>query len=391
MTFLAPGFLFAALAAALGITALHFIAMRQPPSDLLPTTRFIPERPAVTRTITRTPEDVLLLLLRVLALLLIGAAFARPIRAPHRRSVLHIVLADRSRAVADPRAVTDSARAVLDGDGVLILFDSSARTIERGGSDSLGSPPRARVDGSITPALVAALRTASRLRDQADSLELTIVSPFAAAELDAATDSVVAQWPGGWHALRLVPVAQSADTGGAHPTVNWPADGHTAGATDRTLAGTGGAKDRALADTVGAVVAGDVVLAAPFARRWEPDTTGPGTRVIARWVDGAPAAVERGSDAACTRDVAVALPAAGDLVLTAGYRRFVAALAAPCGSPVGSRPPAHPVAAQRGTHIPARAIEAAADVASPLVPWLLGLALAAALGELVLRRRRGMR
>jgi hypothetical protein len=249
---------------------------------------------------------------------------------------------------------------------------------------------------------VAALRTASRLRDQADSLELTIVSPFAAAELDAATDSVVAQWPGGWHALRLVPVAQSADTGGAHPTVNWPADGHTSGATNRAPAGTEGAKDRALAetagatdraptDTVGAVVAGDVVLAAPFARRWEPDTTGPGTRVIARWVDGAPAAVERGSDATCTRDVAVALPAAGDLVLTAGYRRFVAALAGPCGLPVGSRPPARPVAAQRGTHIPARAIEAAADVASPLVPWLLGLALAAALGELVLRRRRGMR
>ena len=378
MTFFAPGFLFAALAAALGATALHFISMRQPPSELLPTTRFIPEHPAVTRTITRAPEDVLLLAVRVVALLLIGAAFARPIRAPHRQSVLRIVLADQSRAVADPATVADSARAALHGAGVLVLFDSSARAIERGGSDSLGSPPRGGAQGWLTPALVAGFRAASRLRDQADSIELTIVSPFAAAELDAATDSVAARWPGGWRALRLVPVAQSLDTGGAHPTVNWPADGHTSGATERGHA-----------DTVGAVVAGDLVLAAPFERRWAPDTSG--ARVIARWVDGAPAAVERGSDAACVRDVAVALPAAGDLVLTAGYRRFAAALAGPCGSPVGALPPARPVAAQGGTRIPARAIAAAADVASPLVPWLLGFALSAVLAELALRRRRGAR
>jgi hypothetical protein len=378
MIFLAPGFLFAALAAAVGVTALHFIAMRQPPSDLLPTTRFIPERPAVTRTITRTPEDVLLLMLRVLALLLIGAAFARPIRAPHRQSILHIVVADRSRAVADPRAVADSARRALHGSGVLVLFDTSARLIERGGTDSLKTAPRMRVQGGITPAMVVALRAASRLRDAADSMELTIVSPFAATEFDAATDSVVAQWPGGWSALGLVAVAPSVDTSGARPTVHWPPDGHAPGATAR-----------AHPDSVGALVAGDAVLAAPFERRWRPDTSG--ARVVARWVDGEAAAVERGNDAACTRDVAVALPAVGDLLLTAGYRRFAAALASPCGTAVGSMPPSRPVTAHAAKRVAVRAIVSAADVASPLVPWLLGLALVAALLELVLRRRRAIR
>jgi hypothetical protein len=340
MTMLFPMFFAAALAAAAAAVALHFIVMRQPPSHALPTARFVPERDARASTISRRPEDLLLLALRVLLLLLIGAAFARPVVRPHRVPVYRIVAVDRSSDAME------SARAAFASrDDTLIPFDSS----------------------SISAALIAALRTASRMRDRADSVELAIVSPFAHAEFDAATDSIRALWPG---ALRLIPVQARTDAAPVRAVVQWPADGQAPG----TIA-------RAVPDTVGAVVAGAIAVVAPFERRWRLSSPG---RVVARWVDGEPAAIERG----CERDVAVAVPTAGDVVLRPEYQRFEAAMRAPCGRDGELPGTASEIAALRGqgsTRVAARVVRATAAGPVPLLPWLLAAAILVALAELAVR------
>jgi hypothetical protein len=342
--------------------------MRQPPSQWLPTVRFVPERDAPAPTVARRPEHLLLLLLRVVLILCIGAAFAQPVWEPRRQPVHHLVAIDRSRAVVNMRQAADSANAVLrDGSGTLIVFDSAAHA-----TDTLGTLTRSGAPGSISAALVVALQTASRVRDHAESLDLTIVSPFGAGETDAATDSIRALWPG---AIRLIPLAARGDSASVTAVVQWPSDGHAPG----TVA-------RATPDTVGAVVAAGLAVVAPFERRWRfAAISAPGTHVVARWVDGEPAAVEHD----CKRDVAIAAPAAGDVVLRPEYERLVQAMHAPCGrSSEGDR--IGDLASLRGdgpARIATRAIAPLARQRAPLVPWLLGAALLAALGELAIRRR----
>jgi hypothetical protein len=131
-------------------------------------------------------------------------------------------------------------------------------------------------------------------------------------------------------------------------------------------------------------------VVAPFARRWRFDSaaaSAPSVRVIARWVDGEPAAIEHG----CERDVAVAVPTGGDIVLRPEYRRFHEAMYAPCGAGGDAPAGASELSALRGLgpiRVPARLIEAATAVPAPLVPWLLAAAIAVALAELLVRRSR---
>ena len=131
-------------------------------------------------------------------------------------------------------------------------------------------------------------------------MTLTLVSPLTAEEVDAATDSIHALWPG---AVRLVRVrASPVDSGGTPATVDWPADGHAAGTVARSAA-----------DTEGALVAtgsGRLVVVSPFVRKWRFDSVGD-ARVVLRWVDGEPAAVERAEGTGCVRHVAVPVPTEG--------------------------------------------------------------------------------
>ena len=324
MSFGAPAFLVAGGVAALSVLALHFIVMRQPPSAVFPTARFLPPRPAVSRTIVRVPADLLLLAARIAAVVCVSAAFARPILHVRTVPAVNLVAVDRSRDVASMREAADSVKAVLAGvagEQVVVLFDSALRVIDAGGADSIANMPRTGAEGNVSLGLIGALRAAARLRDQADSMTLTLVSPLTAAEADAATDSIRALWPG---AIRLVRVETSrVDSGGVAPTVDWPADGHAAG----TVA-------RARVDTAGALVAtgsGSFVLVASFARSWRFGSVGQGERVVLRWVDGEPAALERAAGAGCVRRVGVPIPTEGDLVLRAGYQRLAEAMRAPCG------------------------------------------------------------
>jgi hypothetical protein len=419
MTFLAPAFLAAAAGIAALVVALHFISTREPATVPLPTARFAPNRSVRARSRAIRPSDLLLLVCRAGLILCAGAALAKPIPAPSRRPLARIVMVDRSRAVASTAESADSARGLLTGGDVLVLFDSAAR---RADADSLASLRRLDARGSLSAALVAALRAAVSLRDQADSLELVIVSPLLAEEVDQATDSIRALWPG---SIRLARVAGRRDsssapvvrlegraedpirwalppmTGAANPTVrivrgvSGPEDSSWVSSASGTLVlwpETPGSNGVAEYDSVGAVVADAIVVVAPFARG-PPLPAPPGSRIVARWMDGSPAATEAAHQSGCIRSISIPVPSVGDLVLDPRFQRLAAHLTSPCDRPPVSQPlDSIRLAALIGSPgglVAGPSLPRPVAIDSPITPWLLGAALVLGLGELVLRRRRG--
>jgi hypothetical protein len=438
MSFLAPGFLFASMAVAAAIVALHFIVTRQPRSAILPTARFVPDTRATTVAPARRPSDLLLMLLRVLIVLAAGAGLARPVLTPRRGAEARVILVDVSRSARDSVAMRDSVRAIYRNQDAVVLFDSSARLVARNVRDTLASLGPTIRRGNLSAALITALRAGSSLRDRADSLELVIVSPFAREELDAATDTIRKLWPG---KARLVRVAASTVDTAASPsslTINAAADDPLAvtvglarttatvgGRIDRgssqveTLGATGAqdalpnsvrgastdgpligwpastrprfAASRAVRDTVGGVMAGDAVVVSPFDRQWSfPPDSLRGADVIARWVDGEPAAVEKPDGAGCVRSVAIPVTPVGDFVIRHDFVRLVASLSRPCARITSLIPADSADLAKLGGQgglAPRSAFQPLTDAHSDLAPWLFALAIAAAIAELLLRRR----
>ena len=423
MTFLAPAFLYVGAGVALGALALHFIVTRQPLSSPLPTVRFMPPT-AVRVTTVAAPEDLRLLALRVLLALVIGAAFARPVLLPTHRQMARVVIADVSRGVGDIAVVRDSARALLTPGDLLVIFDSTAGVVHHRAEDSVGRLERSERGGRLSSALIAGFRAATELRGAADSIDVTIISPLRASEFDGATQAIRALWPG---RIRLVhiggpadslappagfavrasgddPVALAATIGGMphnDSVARVVRDGGTA--ADSLWAAAGqrslvrwpvyeappGWIARQPPDTVGAVSAGESPLVFPLERRWRLDPTAPAGRVVARWVDGEPAAVERRVGQGCIRDVAVGAPTRGDVMLRPTFARFLATLAAPCqpaGGGLGIGAVDLKALTGSGPLAATRLIPAPDTVATPLVPWLLVAALALALLELLVRR-----
>lgn len=413
MTWLLPSALAIAGAAALITVALHFIARSRPLAEPLPTARFVPQRPVRARTRSLALTDVLLLLIRVLAVLTLGAAVAGPVFATSSGRVARVVLADRSRAVADPREVRDSVRALLRPGDVAVAFDSAAAMVGR--VDSLmGSNAR----GSLSAGLAAALRAASVLARSTDSVELVIVSPLAAEEMDDATPRLRSAWPG---RARLVSV-RAAESEALPPVVDVSAD-----ASDPVVAGlslvvpirAGGwirvvrgrvtdadsawARDsghvlvhwpsvdsdvawkaRSSIDAVGGVASATGTMVARFPRLWTLDG-----EAIARWSDGEPAAVERATGAGCIRDVAILIDPRSDASLRQPFRDVARAFLAPCG---GSRTSA-PVDSTARSALAGPPSLASADEmrdrdgeGSRWTPWLLALGAALLIGELAMRR-----
>ena len=335
-----------------------------------------------------------------------------------------MVLADVSRSVGAIEAVRDSARALLGAGDVLVAFDSSARVIRRGAADSASTLARSSRAGRLSPALIAGLRAASTIREGADSIELAIVSPLRAGEIDGATQAIRALWPG---RIRLVHIAGAADSLAPPAGVQVRADADDPIALATLVAGLavsdsvvrvvrGAASDadstwasgarrtlvrwpisgappgwvaRTAPDTSGAVIAGEAALVTPLERRWRHDSTNIVTRVAARWVDGTPAAVERTIGSGCIRDVAIAVSSRGDLALRASFGRFVRALVAPCEA-VSGGPAADGGAlvalAGSGPLASHDAVRPPESVSTPLVPWLLAAAILLVLLELVVRR-----
>jgi hypothetical protein len=261
------------------------------------------------------------------------------------------------------------------------------------------------------------------MRESADSLELSIISPFAAEELDAATDSIRRLWPGRARVIQLAsdasksppaptqlnldaeagdPLAITADrvraTAARSATIYRRDATHDARSSDGiavnwpTTARPSAAVARKVVDTVGGVTGSGGQVVAPFERRWlYPVDSIHGASVVARWVDGEPAAIERDRDASCIRSVAIPVTPIGDLVIRDDFVRFVSALVGPCASQAAL------VTADRqrivrlagsGGLAPRSAFQPGADSRSSLAPWLLALALLASIAELMVRRGR---
>ena len=413
MSFLFPGFLLAAGAVAAGAVLLHFIVTREPDQLELPTARFAPERTIQARARRLEPRDLLLLAIRVALVLAVGTALAGPLIPPARRDLVRIVMLDRSRAVLNPAEAADSARALLRPGDRLILFDTAATLVETGSSDTLAGLGRSSTAGRLSTALIAALRTASRIRERADSIELVLVSPLVGESVDAATDSIRALWPA---AIRLVAVAPrstsprpmvtlESDPGdplaialpspggsGAEGAVRvlrrpatlgdsawgnqpgrvlvvWPADSVVApGWTAR------------VPDTAGAVMAGEVVVVAPFVRRASGAAQRQGDLVLARWVDGQSAAVESPLGQGCIRTVTIPVPVAGDLVLDPRFGKLVSVLTQVCGGAADLRPleptrRAGLAGEERSLRAAAAGIAPAERMTTPWSKWLLLAAL----------------
>ncbi|HEU5175611.1 MAG TPA: BatA domain-containing protein [Gemmatimonadaceae bacterium] len=413
MTFVAPMFLVAGAAVAGAILLMHFLARRRPRPAVLPTARFVPDRPARWPSRAPRPTDLLLLVLRVLAVLVIATAFARPVRSPARAAIVRIVLVDRGGGVADSNALRDSTRAaVRDGD-VMIAFDSAANVVPAGAADS-AMLLRTKAQSSLSAALVAAERAAVSLRDRADSIELVIVSPFDSAAWDAATGILRTRWSGrarlvpvpldrGDTAARAVDVRASANDPVLAAAARFPvkgephvrivrasptgADSSWAAASDRVLVHWPDAPDTAISSAEG-VVSEDVVLVAPLLRR--AAAAGAPARITARFADGAPAIVERAHGEGCIRDVAFDFPLAGDVPLRESARRLTASLVGPCsGAERRIRLPASRMDSLRGAgpllasaSVPRRPRERSA-----VVSWLLVAGAVLLLVELALRQR----
>jgi hypothetical protein len=437
VTFLAPWALWVAGAVSAAVIALHILASKNPRVTPLPTTRFIPDVPLRATARAMRLTDVLLMLLRVAVVIFVGVAFARPEVTRGRRAVGRVVVVDASRALGSRSEAADSAARLLARGDVLIAFDSGARTIRGGSTDALVDALRTALadrngkasHGSLSTALVAAMRAASSLRGGADSVEIVIVSPLAAQEWDAATAAIRGVWTGRVRLVRVEaakpsgapparielvnaslddPVRGAASLRGSAANANAPvaridrgppSASDTAWARDRartlvrwpaSLDSTGW-RSRARADTAGAILVGEgaaaAVVASPFVRSVNPAQG----RVIARWADGTAAATERALGEGCIRDVAVPMPRAGDLALRESTRRLIAVLAAPCGGVVQYTPASDSALAQlrgAGALVATRALERRTAPEGHLATWLLAAAFALLLFEPLLRRQR---
>jgi hypothetical protein len=144
-------------------------------------------------------------------------------------------------------------------------------------------------------------------------------------------------------------------------------------------------------DTVGAVVMGDDVVVAPFARpAASPESRVPSHEPVARWSDGGVAASEARTGSGCIRNVTVPVPVAGDFVLRESFRRLFAGLTGPCGGARDPRVAADSLITQLagiGPLASARGWTRDRGETPPLARWFLVAAALLLLAEPLLRRR----
>lgn len=391
MSVLAPWMLAGAAAAAAMMVALHFIAWDRPHSRPLPTARFVPEPREVPAARRRRLVDQALLALRVLAILLIGIAFARPVLTPSRRGAVRVVVLDRSRGVADTAAARDSARAWRRSGDLLLVVDSTTGT-----------------RGSLSAALIGAIRAAAATRARPESSEIVLVSPMLAEEVDAATSRIRGVWPGSMQIVRVAPRRVQAITArGALPARGTGDDPVVAAArlvsvpgralvvrglltpADSTFARDGGTLVHwpvtVRGRTVGALVGARAVAVASFVR--PADAMG-GDDIALRWADGSPAATESPTGDGCIRTVRAGVPD-GDQTLHPQFLGLLSELAGACASHVDPAPAPDSVMS-KGTASERLGDPFVTDVATgfPLATWLFAGALLSVLAELLVRRQR---
>lgn len=436
VSFVTPWLFGAAVVVSVVVVGLHLLSVRTPPPMMLPTARFVPDGDA--RAVARQPRlnDILLLLLRMGAVLAIGAALAGIRWQRTTASELRLVVADE-RLAAD-RVWRDSVTRALTAAGRLVDVSGA-----RGATREAGA------------AMVVALRRAGELTTRYPTIsrvDLTVVLPAASASLSG-YEAWRAEWPGRVRVLsRGASPRSSRDTGASYVEVRGAgrndvvasvftgpvATGATTAVTStarRVVVERGDALDavtrgsdvrvhwpvggipagwrvRSPVDTVGAIVANGAALVGPFVRTARPPdgldapidsgTVGAALQVLAWWSDGEPAALERATaNGGCVREVAVVLPRSGDLLSSSPARGLLDALASACGSTMRS---SRTLATRAGGRTargrdetsdalaPARAFRVERDAPSLSDPWwlaplLLALAMGALVAEWWFRRR----
>ncbi len=379
---------------AIGVLALHLLSVHRPPELLLPTARFVPETMARAVARQRTPTDLLLLLLRILAVLAAGAALSGLRWAPAGAREITLVVADRrlladsialrahvTRSVAAGRVTRERTASVSD------TAASGPREIELIWADGLQEPGRA---------LPLAVERAARLmatRAGTERFALLVVAP-ASLHGTESWQAWRAAWPG---AVQLLPEPRITwpdsltpgegavwlpvrVTGGpptdllvsvfARLTPGISADQTSASSADTvvvqrdttTAAGDIDSLDttepaastdagsptvvlvqwpingrpagwpiRDVPDTASAVSAGGRALIAPFVRTVRAPALATNERAIAWWSDGEVAAIERMVSRGCVRTVAIVVPISSDVLLTPAAGGVLDAVRAPCG------------------------------------------------------------
>jgi hypothetical protein len=356
ISILLPWMLGAAVVGSAVVFLWHLLSVRQPPELLLPTTRFVPGAEASSVARRPRPNDLLLMLLRMVAVAAIATAFAGVRCAAADAQYARLVYVDHSSS-------TDSLRAsVRDLDSASVV-DVASDTVGRWIRLDLQTDPGvalARVWSDVA-ALLA-------VHPSVEQVELSVVLP-AVVQSRRGWDAWRAQWPGPVRVIvadtmadrrpRVVVMrgALSDDPVAAALAVHMPSvplrDGRVgpsgadadadvalvtiARADSVTMpAGYAGVWVRWLApprpdsqaaqwDTVGAVSAGGRTVVGPFVRPVDalPPVASPGAsspreslRTIARWSDGEPAAVVQDKGSACLVDVWVDAAVGSDLLLS---------------------------------------------------------------------------
>lgn len=226
LTLAAPAFLLAGALGMLVPLALHLIRRRPPLRAPLPTARFLTEDPRNAVRVSR-PTDLPLLVLRMLLLLLLGFALARPAWIPAPEGTSTVVLLDRGASMRDGwrAALGEARRSLLDAEGAargeLVLFDTAAVRV-----------PRHRVTPALFDSLLAAgtsdhpadyaaalraIPAGARALRGADSVRVRMISALADAGWTPGLAPLRrAAWPGTLDLARVpLPRAAAGDSAGS--------------------------------------------------------------------------------------------------------------------------------------------------------------------------------
>lgn len=403
MTWLAPWALAGGVLGMLGVVAAHLLARQRPRALALATARFLPSGMLEATTVQRVPTDRWWMLLRLMIIVLLALGVAQPVVTGSRVATRTVLLLDRTLPVDAQR----DALATLAPTDAVIAYDSVATL-----SAVSASAPTVSRQSQLSAAFARLVRARDSLATGTAQLRVVIVSRFASASLDPATQTIRDMLP---DSVGVLPVRVVTDTAIARGPITARAEGddviaatavllgdsvaprgtiierHAATTAEDSAAARNGAtvihwpvRNMTGSPSLAALTVGRTTWVAPLSR---DATSVPVTgRAIAWWVDGTPAAWTTDVGSGCVVEVRAALPTAGDQTLSLGAQAWLAALVTVCDGP-DARVMAPPTwLATSGA--PRATLVSDEWRTSRLAPWLLGAALALGIAEVLLRLRK---
>ncbi|MDZ7632608.1 MAG: BatA domain-containing protein [Gemmatimonadaceae bacterium] len=406
MTWLAPWGLMVGALGVLGVLAAHLLSRQRPRALALATARFLPAGMLEATTLQTTPMDRWWMLLRMLIVALLALGVAQPVVTGTRVPLRTVLLLDRTLP-ADVQTATISALLPTD---VLIAFDSTATVWD---AAAAGAVTTATAPASLSAALGALVRVRDSLANRSTALRIAVASRFSPRSIDPVTAELRRLIP---DSVVVVPVVVPQDSVIARAALTVLATGDDPIAATAALLGDSiapaGARlqrgaaltgDDSLAARRGATVVwwparesggspvlqgitvGDVTWVAALGRD-SAARAAPAAAPVGWWADGAPAVWKTVVGRGCVLELDAALPAVGDQTLSLSAQAWLGALVRSCDRDDSGAAAPPEWLAPRPTGVGSSV--ARASISSAMAPWLLGSALALALLELLLRRRR---